>query len=545
MEEKQMKKGLIVAPAVILGIPIVLVATLVVLLSGKGPKSDFVPEEDVTAEKFLLKQIGKTFSNIESEQKLSFGIEEDSFNQLLYTASADMKKSMDIPEEVSEYVQIGDIFMTIDENDYNFYLNVDTKFGIGTHLALETKLEEKEVETKPAYVFTLENVKVGKLGLLGLAGQLGLLNSINLEDAFKGSGLSIKSDLKNNRLYYYVDDMEADLKKMMTGGDSGSSSDTDNLLKDFFEMIDLHLDFKNGIHAIADLSKFVKNDEFSDSGEAHYAGYAEKKAIIAAAVKTAKEELAAGKSTSAVKESLEAVLNSTLQKEVEEGQDVNSIVTRELESLTPKDGVETAQILAEMAAGTYEKTVSLSESEIDNVLASTGIIGKSFVFSFGDELVYIAIDNLYCDLFVRNNEQYLTFTVGINLNGLETRAIIEMKLVSLNNKLAGTFAFENIYLGELPVGTGLKNTIQKYVKEAIQGMENNSWITYTEAGSPGIKIDFEELFFSSADLTVFKGYLDLYCSRDMSIKNEVVSGQEKVVNGDGIFALHFKSNGLI
>ena len=109
MEEKQMKKGLIVAPAVILGIPIVLVATLVVLLSGKGPKSDFVPEEDVTAEKFLLKQIGKTFSNIESEQKLSFGIEEDSFNQLLYTASADMKKSMDIPEEVSEYVQIGDI----------------------------------------------------------------------------------------------------------------------------------------------------------------------------------------------------------------------------------------------------------------------------------------------------------------------------------------------------------------------------------------------------------------------------------------------------
>lgn len=500
-----MKKALIMVPSLLIGIPVTIAATFYVLLftsSSPGRNSSFVPE-NISTEEFLERQVKtRAFKDIERDKQISFTLDEGFFNQLLYNAKGEMEKNMDIPAELTDTIgfEFGDLYAVIKDHSYNFYFDVNSKY-FKTGLAIETTLEDDaKIEGKDAYVFTLKNLRVGRLGILGTASTIGITEQIKMDDAFKDSGLSIKADMKNNRLYYLKEDVEKDMKDMLMK-DAGS----DDIMSSIMDAVELELNFKDGIHANAKLNKLIDNTEKTDS-----VGHdnAEIRNGIKTIVNGISNKVKSGEiAADAVESNFDSAMEAYSQEiKSSESVSVNSIVEDQInENIDKLSDDDFDGVLA-----------SVGETEINKVLKTSGLIGKKLaVWNYKEEIVYMVIDNLYADMFVKENKQYLNFAVGLNINGLETRAIIETEFAPEADQLKGTFEFKEVYLGNHRVTSDFKNTVFGYMGDAIEGMgSSNDWVSYIQ--NSGVGIDFEKLL-------------------DLGDKAKLISGTRSVeVAGEGL-----------
>lgn len=517
MEDKKMKKAIVMVPALLLGIPAVLVGTLYAMfLTRPVAPSSFVPEE-ISNEDLMKRQVVRLFDNTETEQKLEFTIDENVINQLLYNIKEEAMKNVEIPQEITDAIglQIGDLYATVNGNNYDFHFNVDSKY-FKTGLSIETTLKSDAiVDGKEAYEFAFKNVRVGRAAILGLAEQVGLLQSLessaeDIEKSVSEAGLSLKVDIPNKRMYWFKDDAEKDLRKLM----SDDSGEGDSTFTSILEATGLNLDFKDGIRANASLSKLVDNAELTDSAGHDNAAIRDELKTIR---KTVSDAVVAGTiSSDNVEDAFDALLKSSdvLHPTVED--DVNSVVEEQV-----KENAQPANYGKYIdTEGQFLPIASVDESVINEVLKGSGLIGKKVtVLNYKEEIAYIVVDNIYSDLFVKNNEQYLNFTVGVNINGLETRAIIETKLVSDANKLACSFEIGDIHFGTHKLQSGLASTIREYMKDAIAGLAND-WISYDNANDQ-LKVDFEAIF-------------DTPEMADAKLAFQVKGSRRLVVKGDGV-----------
>lgn len=125
--------------------------------------------------------------------------------------------------------------------------------------------------------------------------------------------------------------------------------------------------------------------------------------------------------------------------------------------------------------------------------------------------------------------------MGINLNGLETRAIIETKAAPKNNSFACDFTIENIYYGSTPAPDGFMTMVKNFLEDGVNSMEDHTWFEYHKAENK-FTIDFDKMLKTDLGLAPYYNVFDTLAigRRDFHIDKEKVG-----LNGNGKLSLWF------
>lgn len=499
-------------------IPVAITGTLVLVAGGfylaimDHGQSTYKPIE-ATNEQVITRQVVKSFAHTHDNKEIDFHIDSDSLNQILYNSTKSLREDPNVGG------MFGDFYLTIKDRNYTFYVNLDLKV-IKTRAILNTVLSETDDE----YIFTVKSVKLGNLGATWIAEKAGVLEKIDgaFQNAFQGTNLSIKSDLKNKKLTYAKEDMHKDMINLMS---SSTGSEDDSIFMKAIKSFDFNFSFADGMHVKTDLSNKIENTAKSDSHiastpDSHYYNYEQAKTYINNGMEVYKSLIKGGAVTD--QEAKEAAeIDFKMMKTLGDGSlEVNNTV---------KNRIKSTNYTIYGTSGTH-KVAYITEDEIDEILLSTGIIGDNYLFHYDEESVYVVIDRFYCDLFTdANGDSYFNYTVGININGLETRAIIETKCEPIANSFTADFKISNIYYGETVAGEDFQAKIKDYFKSAIDSMTDNAWITYEPDDGMGgklantIRMNFDRLVDTEGELAAYKTAFDTAGgTREFSIDKDAV-----------------------
>ena len=498
-----MAKAGVIVPLVIVGVLAAGTAGLYFGLKDNTP-CPFKAEE-ISNDGVLKRQLVRSLAKAKDEKKIEYSLDQNCLNQILSNASSEIKKGIG---DYSSY--IGSIYVEIEGKDnYKFYIEATTRI-LNSRVLLDTTLTSDD----DSYYFNLNDVKAGNIPVGWILNRTNVLSSLPLEGAFKDMGLSMKVDHDRHRIVYKKDDMEKDLLAMMT-------SDADDLLQGALETIPLTFNFDKGINAHGDLSGLVDNSSVADcslEGD-HYSNYAAALSIIDNGINATKTLLRDGgneeESLAWGKEYFEKHLQNLMLK----GQEANDLMKTRMADVDP----------SEYAAEHYDKKVSyFTEKELNSVLASTGIVGKSYIFNYADEVAYVVVDRFYSDIFVDQiGDAYLNFTIGVNINGLETRATIQTKCAPRQNSFQTEFKIQNIYFGNNVAPEKFAEVCKNMFSDALDTMEDRSWIEH-EKGSDSMTLNFDRLLSEDVELS---DYNDIFNTIG-GIRSFKVDGASLTSNGE-------------
>ncbi len=490
-------------------------------------KATELKNEEVFQRQFVL-----GMANTKESKEIDFHIDQDSLNQILYNATETIREDATL----SKYV--GDFYLTIKGSKYTFYVNLDLK-AIKTRAIIETTLSENDTD----FVFKINNIKLGHMGATWIAEKSGILGRIDeaFGNAFSGANLSIKSDLKNKKITYAKEDMEKDMLNLMS---SSSGGDNDSLFLKALKSLDFQYSFDGGMHVKTNLESKIKNDAVSDShigtdADSHYANYDKALEFVDGTVDLYKTFLQKG------------ATDGTLLSDTAKG-GFKQLQTLGDGSVKVNERIE-ARIRATDPVGYAvpgEHTAAyIGEEEIDQILLATDIVGDNYVFHYKEDVVYIVVDRFYCDLFTNaEGESFFNFTLGVNINGLETRAIIETKCEPKENSFVADFKISNIYYGETTAASELQGKVEEYFESAISKIAetDNSWIIFepTDDGvkvKDTIRINFDRLIDNEESLAPYKAAFEAAGGT----KSITIDKDEVGINKRGKLELHFTTPELV
>ena len=520
-----MKKGLLglIIPLGVIFTLLLPVGVVALMLFDPG-KGNFQPEE-ISNEDLFQRQLVRSFSDIGSTGKIEYKIDQDCLNQVLSNAMGDIKKQIGEPTAS----MLGDLYVEIKDKDYNFYLPANL-YGFQTRAKVFTKLTGDE-DSSDEYVFQITGANVGNFPAWGIIQATGVLNSVDLSTTFSNAGLQIKSDLPNGRLTYKKADMMEDLTKMLTKNSSGN----DDLLSGALEMMDLSFKFDNGLRGIGDFNAVADNSEKIDSASRNSQLQSVHNDVIAPAISKASNSIRNGVAEADALNTLKTDLSS-LQSAIGDNKDVNSLVTDRMQQINVLDYLEYGIY---GTGGQYKEVSYVDENDISAVLKATGLLGTSFTFNYKDEIAYAVIDQFFTDLFVKDGQPYLNFAIGVNLNGFETRAIIETKFTPSQDKFVAELDFGGgIYYGSKAAPEVFETAVQTYMDKAIGDLINSGWKSLShEQGSTKVKIDFDELLNSKLETSAYLSVFDAFGERRIIVENE----GSQTVTGNGKLKIQFRS----
>ena len=470
-------------------IPVALTGVIVLVLGGiylsimDHGKSDFKPEE-ITNKQLLQRQLVRSFSETQSKKAIDYKLDQDCLNQLLYNATEGIR------EDATVNQFIGDFYVKIKGNNYKFYVNANLKI-VKTRVILDTQLVEKDTE----YIFQIKNIKLGNFPAKWIVDATGVLKKVDIGELFEGFGLSIKADVDNHRLVYAKEDMRKDVVNLLSSPASASGTEQE-LLKGAIETFEYKYEFDNGIHVTSDLSNNIGNSKISD--DRYVKGDTSKSSNHNIKYDKALEKIdntitnfeTSSKSPKTTEEDLAEIAKEGFESLRTLGDDTLSINDQIHDEVTshPVDYYESTGFNADIA--------SVTENDIDNYLRSTDVIGKHFIIHYKQEISYIVVDNMFCDIFTRNDTgvdlTYMNFTIGININGLETHTIIETECNPEDDSFKANFNIKHVYYGEAIASETLEKVIKEIFKEAVNPESNKAWITY-DGENDTMSIDFEKI----------------------------------------------------
>ena len=97
---------------------------------------------------------------------------------------------------------------------------------------------------------------------------------------------------------------------------------------------------------------------------------------------------------------------------------------------------------------------------------------------------------------------FINYTIGLNINGLETRAIIETKRSLDMNEYVCDFDIINIYYGERLATSSFKSFIKQLFKTALESISDN-WISFNSSNNV-VTINFMDFIKEDVSLVSYK-----------------------------------------
>ena len=442
------------------------ITTLSLLVLDFTPSPD--PDEDKTNEELLNIALVNTFFDKRDTKTFDFKLDQSILNQMLYNLEDKYNK------------------MHVEINDDNYRFFISSQFVlIPTRIVIDTTLEAIEED----FVFHINSITTGRLNTYGLLNSTGKLKNAHLQEAFSETGLMLQVDYDNALIKYSKKDLEEDLHKMFVSNDS-------ELLLGALESSPKTYQIDNGFKVSLDFSQIednpTKNDTQSDGY--HYINYPG----LADAINRKAYEIFELLEKDASYESVYTYAENTfneLRGYYGEFTKINDLVKeRIMEKPT-----------SEYSGTGYDKEVaSVSEFDINNILQTSNIIGKSAIFFYDHCLIYVVIDTFYCDVFIDENDDiFINYTIGININGFESRVIIETKCLDPLEEFALDFKVTNIYYGQVNASSAFKAYIRDLFRSAFVSLDDGSWITYQKTNSL-VTINFMDLIKNDSELGVYK-----------------------------------------
>ena len=501
-----MKKRKIIIPVSI--VSIFSVATAVLYFLAKDDTA--YPYEQgfsLKNEKVYQKHLVDSFDT-SKEKKINFSFTKDDLNNLFYNSFHNLKDNGGSSKNVNEF------HVEINGNNYRFIFTTKMLM-LKTRIIMDTTLEEKE----DSFVFNINSIKNGQLPTKWILESTGALNKLALEDIFKASGLSIQVDYSNNQFVYSKENFSKDFLTYI-------KKNTGELFQGVLNNSLTSLAIKDGISYSFDLSNLEENKELSDSDPTslHYKNYD----LVELNIKHGAEHISEMYRNGLTDELIDGYRNSVWPESLKDAPYVGTGVDHEIKDRIKKTDVN------EYIFGPYDKQIAtLKESELDSLLGTTSIVGKNYLIHYKDKVAYALIDRFYSDMYTTSEGAFLNFTLGININGLETRAIIETKANYVDNSYIADFRIQNVYYGKTIADKDFATLVKNLVAEGFASLYEHDWISFTGKDN-SMLINFDRLLATSDELEEYNLVFD------KTLGKRYFKIEANPVNENGSFSLYYQ-----
>lgn len=492
MAKKKMKKGWIIFLIIfcVIALPIGVTYGLFFDVSTKDVKQDPNYSIEKMGEKIIVDSLDHTS---EEPHLISFKLEEDIIDQVLMSAKGE------IPAPFSNYVK--KIYVDVDTNKYNFYLDIAVPL-FQTRVCLLTELDVEMYDIE----FTIEDVKVGRVGGFSWVIDKFITDDI-LTNAFASTGLSIKSNIKERKLTYNINDFVSDLERLgVLGGDDIFSS----MIKEFInndQLVTFNVYNGEPFGININLTELHANSSEDENYDLNLDLDLVRTATIEDIVSTENFEKTTDNIKSLFESNFRNIFSSTLSGH-----------------RTIKE-VAVSQINASSITSGTSLDVVITEEDINNYFKMSDILGNTIIFHREDgnthKVNYFTVDNFYVNLFEENYVQCADFVLGLNVNGYETVISVKTPFTGVNNnKLTFSLEEATFNFGSIDISDNLKNYFIDYLANGIS-CEDDQTIKLSDDRSE-IVVDFTSIISSSNKAS----FIEENCDIAVTMYGEVRPSQE-------------------
>ena len=467
------------------------------MYDGKTEQIEIDENFDMKAygEEFLL----SSFDDAEQTKKIQVVVTKDVVNNLLYQAL----NSFNLEELTKGYVKndlLNKAYLTIDGNDYHFYVDINAKVAdfslLKTRVHLTTTLYEKY--STNSFVFKIKDIAFGKLyGMKGLAKKAltTFVKDEMINEFISKIGLSLQYNQSNLSISYAKNDIINDLIKI-TGA-------TDNMYIDVAKALLnknlINFDFGSDslIEGYVDLTKLQTNEYVTDTidqvivNSHDVVTNCKDKVIQLMNDGKIGHEISTENLTNIFQflflgyEGSSDQIKDTITPIDFSSVGINDVTTYKGFDLTCNNELllnrmsSTVNTASLMHGGT--DVCRLTEEDINEYIRGSSLVGYTTILNrFNKDgefkLNFVTIDNFYCNIYQDAYNGYqptVDFIVKINLNGCPTSLAFSTIIPEdglKNNSI--TFAVKDIKYGEMG-GEDLVNMFFGIISSALDGGDSS------------------------------------------------------------------------
>ena len=198
-----------------------------------------------------------------------------------------------------------------------------------------------------------------------------------------------------------------------------------------------------------------------------------------------------------------------------------------------KENIFSRDVSQYAGTGYSYEVAYVSEEQVSNMLITSNIVGKSSTYHDETNIFYLVIDNFYSDIYSNENgDTFISYTIGLNINGLETRAIIETQAYPYSNDFITDFEANNVYFGSKVASNSFRTLILDLFEEAIVGMDDFSWFRFNRDNDV-MTIDFSKVIKQDPELNEYE---DIFYENEGHKEMKI---NENTVEESGGFVLNY------
>lgn len=414
-------------------------------------------------------------------------------------------------------------YVNVNGNVYNFYLDLD---GVVIKSRLKVTTNLYETEDKSAFVFQIKDVSLGRASKIERPAKM-LLDRLLSESSINGflskSGLSMTYSQEKFALMYKKADLMKDMKKLTDSEGMQLYFDViETMVNDNYIGFDLAKNtFAEGYIDLARLhtNEYVTDDTAHIKIQPNEVGEKCRDNVVTLInhgdldpetqdIQVVFNYLFGGyatyeKMTDEQKALIDSVDMSYIDiddKTAYKGFDLQNVESKLYERM--KDTVDGNKLTDKTLDPRYKQLCVLHESDINDYIASTAIVGYTSLFHRwnGDEfkLNYITVDNFYSNIYKKDDHYVTELVIKVNVNGYHTSLVFDTEMrgnTLINNSLV--FDVKKVMFGDCDA-ENLKDVFFNIMAAAFTAADADSGIV-ANPEEKAIYINFNQILGYAKD----------------------------------------------
>lgn len=389
-----------------------------------------------------------------SDQQIRISVTEQDLNDIIHWGLT--KANMQDNQYLTK------VYCDIHDHHYDFYGDLN---GVVIKSRVKIATTLGETEDGKSFIFSIEDIKLGKIGGL-FRPAVSLFSSYideqQINDFFTSAGLSMRLDKEQYALIYNKDDVIKDLRKAM----KGDSTDTLFEIIDVMytnELVQFGYETANFLDLNINLNKLATNEFVTDDSSHLMIKASEVDKLCKQRIITlVNKKVIADTDESAQKLLFTYFLRgyaplTSEQKSKIDGYDLSSVGIKNNSLYVPeyvsefvvnnneqilfdkmKDQIMTLDSFISSDTTENKKITLLNESDLNFYIASRDLTGTLMLMhrqtESGYKLNYLVVDNFYCNIYNKGDEQLAELVCKLNINGFHTSLTFETNAFVQNNE---------------------------------------------------------------------------------------------------------------